>query len=405
MSGPEFAIVADDLTGAADSCANLAKTGRRAAVFFEAGSGGDGFEAVAFEAVAFDTDSRCAQPDEARRRVLEAGGNARLATIVYKKIDSTLRGNVAVEIGAMMEATGRERAVVAPAFPHAGRATVGGGQLVYGTPVHETELARDPKTPVRESHLPTILSGLGSVGRLTLDDLADTDAVRRSVEENRCVVADATEDSHLRSLVRAVPEPSRVLWVGSAGLASALSSIARPGNGLPAPPPLYSSGGGVLAVVGSLSEVSRRQLRHLERSGKSVPVPIEDASGLYDAKGLLRSGGCVALHSPSGAGAFSPGEVAGMLAEAAAGLEGSFGSLVMTGGDTALAVARRLGAKGIAVFGEVELGVPHGALLGPSPYRVVTKAGGFGHPGTLCDAVEYLSGMSSSGVAEGSVGR
>ncbi len=396
MSGLEFAIVADDLTGAADSCANLAKTGRRTAVFFEGEGGGDGFEAIAF-----DTDSRCAPPDEARRRVLEAGEKARPATIVYKKIDSTLRGNLAVEIAAMMEATGRERAVVAPAFPHAGRATLGGTQLLHGTPVHETDFAaRDPKTPVRESHLPTILFGLGRVGSLALDDLADpAGAVRRAVAGNLCVVADATGDAHLRSLVRAVPEPSRVLWVGSAGLASALPPIIHPGNGETAlPPPRETYGGGVLVVVGSLSEVSRRQLRSLDRSTGAFLASVEDASGLCDAKDFLRSGGCVALHSPSGAGDFSPVEVAGMLAEAAVGLEGCFESLVLTGGDTALAVARRLGAEGIEIFGEVEPGVPFGSFIGRKPYPVVTKAGGFGHPATLCDAVEFLSGVAGRSV-------
>ena len=63
----------------------------------------------------------------------------------------------------------------------------------------------------------------------------------------------------------------------------------------------------------------------------------------------------------------------------------------MTGGATAVGVARRLGATGIELEGEVEAGVPVGALIGPNPYPVVTKAGGFGGPDTLVGALQALA--------------
>jgi D-threonate/D-erythronate kinase len=65
---------------------------------------------------------------------------------------------------------------------------------------------------------------------------------------------------------------------------------------------------------------------------------------------------------------------------------------VLTGGETAVGVARRLGAVGIRLEGEVEAGIPAGSLIGPSSYRVVTKAGGFGKPDTLVKVVEGLLG-------------
>jgi uncharacterized protein YgbK (DUF1537 family) len=65
---------------------------------------------------------------------------------------------------------------------------------------------------------------------------------------------------------------------------------------------------------------------------------------------------------------------------------------VLTGGETALRVARRLGAVGIRLEEEVGPGIPVGTLIGPSPYRVVTKAGGFGEPDTLVRVVERLLG-------------
>jgi uncharacterized protein YgbK (DUF1537 family) len=62
----------------------------------------------------------------------------------------------------------------------------------------------------------------------------------------------------------------------------------------------------------------------------------------------------------------------------------------MTGGSTAVRVALRLDASGIRLGGEVEAGVPWGTLIGPNPYRVVTKAGGFGGPDTLVGVVRSL---------------
>jgi uncharacterized protein YgbK (DUF1537 family) len=80
------------------------------------------------------------------------------------------------------------------------------------------------------------------------------------------------------------------------------------------------------------------------------------------------------------------------LAEVAARLcgQGLFDALVMTGGSTAVRVALRLDASGIRLGGEVEAGVPWGTLIGPNPYRVVTKAGGFGGPDTLVGVVRSL---------------
>src|ERR671910_3094076 len=183
-----IAVIADDLTGAADTGVQFVHAGYRTAVFFRA------TEMVAddLDAVAFDTDSRAMPAGFAAKRVLEVTRAAREARIVYKKLDSTLRGNVAAELAAALGGARRERAVVAPAFPAAGRTTAGGTQRVHGVPVDETEMANDPHTPVREAHVPSMLAHeFSSVGTLGGEDLADHERVRRTLEDYECVVADA----------------------------------------------------------------------------------------------------------------------------------------------------------------------------------------------------------------------
>ena len=387
------AVIADDLTGAADAGVQLVLAGYRTAVAFRGSPlppDGD------LDAVAVDTDSRSMPAGFAAKRVVEAAHAVRGADVVYKKIDSTLRGPIAAELSAALGATGRDKVVVAPAFPAAGRTTKDGVQLVRGVPVHETEARKDPRTPVREGHLPTLLAELGPIATLGVDALGDGGAVRRALAGAQCIVADAEDEADLEALVRAVPDPSAVLWTGSAGLALALGRV-YPGPRVDGPSPPYEPARSVLVVVGSLSGASRGQLRRMAGEYGAVPVPagrpgaVEEAA--RGAREALREGRHVALYSPEERGGTDAGAVVEALAGVVARLseEGLFDALVLTGGDTAVGVARGLGASGIRLVGEVEAGIPVGTLVGPRPYTVVTKAGGFGEDGTLVNVLEALS--------------
>jgi D-threonate/D-erythronate kinase len=383
-----MAVIADDLTGAADAGVQFVRAGYRTAVVFH----GEVAPTAVIDAISFDTDSRTMPAGFAAKRIVRVARTVRDARVVYKKLDSTLRGNVAAELSAAFGAAGRERAIVAPAFPDAGRTTIRGTQLVHGVPVDETETRDDPQTPVREAHVPTLLGeAFSSVGTLYGEELADPERVRLALEENECVVADAERDSDLEALVRAVPDPARVLWAGSAGLAYAIGSVypgPRAGDvgerRAPAQP--------VLVVVGSLSGVAREQVRRLAEEYGNVSVEAVGEDAVEAARVALSGGTCAVVHSPEQKNA-SAEAVIGTLARVVGRLseERLFGGLIMTGGATAVGVARRLGATGIELEGEVEAGVPVGALIGPNPYPVVTKAGGFGGPDTLVGAVQALA--------------
>ncbi|MHB1159801.1 MAG: four-carbon acid sugar kinase family protein, partial [Chloroflexota bacterium] len=106
-------IVADDLTGAMDTGVQFAKEGLHTVVML-----GEGALPEA-EMVVISTDSRDEPADEAYRRAKEAG--LRLAgRAIYKKLDSTLRGNLGPEIEGLLDGLGLGRALVAPAFPSSG---------------------------------------------------------------------------------------------------------------------------------------------------------------------------------------------------------------------------------------------------------------------------------------------
>lgn len=401
----EIAIIADDLTGAADSGIHLARAGYRTAISFW---GASIPPAEDLDAVVVDTDSRLLSAEEARERVERVGRRLEDARIVYKKIDSTLRGQVPAELEAALKATRRSRSVIAPAFPSMGRTTSNGVQLVNGEPVQETGLAEDPHTPVEESHIPSLLEkgGLEDISTLGTEDVGDPEAIDGALEA-KWVVVDAERYEHLENLVEAIKNPEEILWVGSGGLALALSKVYPGPSSAGASEGEPSSNGGVLVVIGSTSEVVREQLRCLTERTQIVAVPIDSravagegrekevSNVLEKARGPLGRDRAVVLYTTLEE-KLERKDAASLMdatAEIVAGLseEGLFDALVLTGGDTAVHVARSLGADGILLEEEVEEGVPMGTLIGPKPYKVVTKAGGFGTPDTLVNALQKLT--------------
>ena len=114
---PALVIVADDLTGAADSAARCVQAGLSAEVWLEPTR-----EPAQVDVVAVSSDSRFLLPAEAAQRVREtlailATGPTAAGVTWYKKIDSTLRGNLGAELEAMLALLPGKSAVISPAFP------------------------------------------------------------------------------------------------------------------------------------------------------------------------------------------------------------------------------------------------------------------------------------------------
>ena len=65
----------------------------------------------------------------------------------FKKIDTALRGNIAMEVYSMMEALGVNFALYVAAIPGAGRTTVKGCQLFHGIPIKDSIHGEDRFNP------------------------------------------------------------------------------------------------------------------------------------------------------------------------------------------------------------------------------------------------------------------
>ena len=228
----EVAIVADDLTGAADCGIAFAAAGLATFVAF-----GDAPPPPETEVVSMDTDSRREAEPEAVRRARAATARARAAgaRALYRKIDSTLRGHVGPELAATLavltEPGGLQPvAILAPAFPGTGRTTVGGEVLVKGELLERTEVWRDarmgvPARPVEllrqaglRGHVVPLAQVRGGAGPLS------TELARRAAGAVDVLVCDAEQEEDLAAIAQAGARLMRpVVWTGSAARRRACS--------------------------------------------------------------------------------------------------------------------------------------------------------------------------------------
>jgi uncharacterized protein YgbK (DUF1537 family) len=424
-----FAIIADDLSSATDCGAQVVRSGLSVVVPLGGYSLREQVDAA--HVISVDTDSRSLSADSAYAKVRLATEQlvAEGWTKFYKSVDSTLRGNLGAEIESVLDVVKPDCAIIAPAFPKYGRTTQGGVQYLHGRPLHETEFGTDPTAPVKDADIARRLAG-GSrrkCGQLTLDQLrAGPAQTIRAVQNLVCngielVIVDIAEQEDLKALCLGLSQSGmRVVWVGSTGMAEFVplafgnlssSNILNQKYSLDTRP--------ALALVGSASETTRGQLHYAQTSHGLQIVSLDPAkiisNGSVSANELERAASdlCAALDSGHDAalvvnasreeiaatqqlGArlnLSPAQVAQRIVDSLAQSggrlvsEGRISGLVTTGGDTANALCSALGAQGLEILGEVEAGIPVMRLLGTHSLPLVTKAGGFGSPAAMADAL------------------
>ena len=188
---PIIGAVADDLTGATTTGVLLARSKAQTAVFFNEEAAEKAKGAEELDAILVSSNSRPLPADEAYEKVKSATLALKRMGVKYfsKRIDTTLRGGVGVEIDAMLDQIGEDAvAVVVPAMPQSRRILVGGYSVIDGVALINTPVAKDVRTPVKENYIPRLLAGQTrrQVGLVTLDKvLAGKEAVEKALEEKR----------------------------------------------------------------------------------------------------------------------------------------------------------------------------------------------------------------------------
>ncbi|MCX8119159.1 MAG: hypothetical protein N3G78_14670 [Desulfobacterota bacterium] len=423
-------LIADDLTGGADAGAQFAKKGLRTLLI----SLQDGVEIDLrryrhIDVLAVNTDTRGLNPEKAFLKVsnLLKGFDRGLFPIIYKKIDSTLRGNIGYEVDAILKETNGSLCFLTPTYPEQKRTLVGGILIVGEKPLALTEMARSPLSPILESHVHKILQRQShhKVGWIDLTHVASAmEALKKAVEDEQAkgsqiIIFDAVSRNDLRNIAEVgFAMDQRPLFVGSAGLAEEVARKLAPSETKGIPPNRTSKH--LLIVSGTASSVTHRQLEEIERSfipsfelDRSLIVGKDSeaeqgkealsqkvARALREHSAILKTPS-ERLSSPEAATTPVHQSLMNVLASVVlAALKGSKIQpsdlvLVLTGGETAQHVINRLNTDGIEIAGELQEGIVEGYLIGGDwdGLTVVTKAGAFGKEDALLRTLEMLKAL------------
>jgi uncharacterized protein YgbK (DUF1537 family) len=355
-------LIADDLTGALDTAAELVGLAGPVSVYWSG--------AVPVDLptrTALDTGTRELGREGAIAATAQLAKSLVGASIAFKKVDSLLRGHTMAELAACLQVGSFPYCVVAPAFPYQGRVTRAGVQF--------------RKTGDRE-WLPVadVCALLAEAGL----------AAARGDYDDRLVpgitVFDAETDVDLRRVAEIGREADGpVLWCGSAGLAQALA-------GSP-PSPTIDLKRPILGLFGSDQAVTARQLAacgpyHLKLANGGPRGAADLATRLGQTGIALAS-----LDLPSGLNRREAGQrIDRELARLTQQIRPP-ATLIVAGGETLRGLCIALGATALEAQGQVEPGVPRSKLRGGhwDGVDVVSKSGAFGGPNLWRDLLNLSS--------------
>lgn len=403
----QFAIIADDLTGSLDTGLQFGKKGLITIVPLK-------FDRPLpkSQALVFNTNSRNMPGNLAFRRVYRICRRLK-AKAIYKKIDSTMRGNVGQEALAILDAQKISKAVVVPTIPVLGRTVERGILRVHGIPLLQTAYAKDPFHPLWTSRVSDLLQKETGepVGFLGLKEVRKGQAhLAERIMKNpaRLLSLDAVLQSDLKVIASACNLfPGQILACGSVGLADELgpSSLKRIKKSKP-----RTSHGPLLIISASRNPTTKDQIDYA-RNRSRLPLVEPDLTCLTNsqmvnseveaifkrvAELLFKEAGAILTttfqkHLPG-----KEAVIPTALGKAAVRILGDIklGGLVLTGGDLAMGVCERLSSAALRIEEEVLPGIPCSTLTdGPfKGLRMVTKAGGFGTQEALWGIIQYLRG-------------
>jgi D-threonate/D-erythronate kinase len=306
---------------------------------------------------------------------------------IYKKTDSTLRGNIGSELGALAGLFPQSPIVYAPAYPLMGRTVKNGVLYVRGEPVSETSFGGDRLNPVHGSNIVALLSTQCSQ-RIVSGGVK----ILRNPIGAGIMVCDAETDSEVEAIARAFAvDGAFKIAAGPSAFALHLANfLVLPRLENAVVPKIRSC----LIVNGSLHPVSIAQINEALVMGFEI---------FKDGKAPSGSNWLVLKQKESAARASL--DFARRIGTCVVDIlrRVSFDALVIFGGDTAYGVVEALGNPQIYPLGDLMEGVPISAIhardcaasLGHRnrDLTVITKAGGYGPPNLLSSIRTVLRGV------------
>ena len=299
---PHIGVIADDLTGATTTGVLLARSGAKTTVFFNVEAAKTNINSSSLDAILISSNSRALPPDEAYEKVSDAIKTLQSMNVSFfsKRIDTTMRGGIGVEIDAMLDYMDEGTvAVVVPAMPQSKRILVGGYSIIDSVALVDTPVAQDVRTPVLENYIPKLLDGQSrrKIGCVTLESILsgkiETKKALKTARHNGAdiIVVDAVTLDHIELIAKACLELKwNILAVDPGPFTSKLAFcrklIHEEKDNIPIET-ADETGKFVLIAAGSATPVTKKQMEVLCQDNRNKRISINPIS--------LIDGGDVAL--------------------------------------------------------------------------------------------------------------
>jgi len=387
-------ILADDLSGALEVGASFRQAGRSVSVPLGRSVPSQDLEVIS-------TETRNASPRDAASIVSRhlLSRKAAGSTLLFKKIDSTLRGPLSAEVIAVCESLSPPLIVFCPANPAARRIVRDGELLVHGVRLNETEFRNDPAWPATTSSVATLLKNVPlPQAHLPHALLRDEKAVGRFLTHHAArgphlVIADAETDQDLDRLAAAIRShcPAAVP-IGANGLGAALARL----DALPAAPSVsLPKGNSLLVVCGSRHPASHRQIDQLA-ARRSIPI-VTVSTDTFSASATVHALAESLKVTRAAVMRFAtdtapPSEILRAVGETLRALGPQPGiTCFLTGGETAWTACQAFGGDRLEILGALENACVLSVLRGTgADATLVTKPGGYGDPDLLHRIVSLM---------------
>ncbi|ENN87548.1 hypothetical protein RHSP_44387 [Rhizobium freirei PRF 81] len=373
---PTLRLIADDLTGALDTAVEFVGVYGPIEVQRE-----DALPANLPDCLAVDSGTREKTAAEAEMIV---GGIAPLlegADLAFKKVDSLFRGPWAVELAACFRLGHWRHCILAPAFPHHGRHTRGGRQVLFAGKDAWRDVSGDLVAHLRAEGLPAFNTTLGPENQPIPDGIH---------------VFDAHSDDDLDAVIAWVSSQLEgpVLWSGTGGLAQALARNIDLATHHRLHPEKHS-GKKRTALAVPVSRRLQRPVLGLFGSDQPITLAQLQACGPYwlklaegaDADAVdhqIQQGGVamVSLDLPMG---LERDDAARRIAATFGGIAKALrapATLIVAGGETLRNLCAALDVTALSITGQAAPGLPRSTIVG-GPWEgttVISKSGAFGGP-------------------------
>lgn len=388
-------LIADDYTGANDTGIKIAERGYEVEVSLKTD------EVIESDICVIDTESRNISGNDARKiinKTLNSINNLYNYLFIYKKVDSTLRGNIKEECEEIIKYYKPEIVIFNPAYPVLGRKIIDGIHFVNDLRLKETEFASDPEKPVEEDDIRKIFDTTSC--HHTLEEVRNGLTIEEGVN-----TFDTELDSDLAEIAKKCLDLNKkILYIGSAGLCDALFDeliIKDP----------------ALAIVGSVSKENEMTVDYCAKMGvKVLELTLKDfvedkyENTLKTALETLDAGEDLLITTSKNRKSYDESKLylenkglnqdeefrnlIEVLVEEIV-IKSKLSGLFITGGTTAFNALKALKASGTVLLRELEPGIIISEIKGlESELLMVSKAGAFGNERTIYNSLAEIRKVS-----------